>query len=354
MTETTGGPANSGPSPVVVGSAIADNTYRNYDGPLQTHALRWWVVAQATLRQAFSKQKGGFWIIAALIAIAYLAQGIIFFLSKLAEANTGATLLGTDNPYATTFYNAQNSVEFWIFVAALTIGAASIAADNRANALLVYLSKPITRADYLIGKWVGVFILLAALILIPNLLLYVFMIGTYFNEGFKEEAVSLLWKILVGSTLAPAIHTSMILAFSAWSKTPRIAGAIYAAFYLILAFAVNIGAEVLASRDPDNKNPDSIALVRNASLGGVTSGLAMHLYKVTPQQIMMAGDRLGRRRNRPLTEREQQRRMRREENLMRRLAIPPLLPLGILGLVYVGLPLLAAVRKVRAVEVIRG
>jgi len=47
---------------------------------------------------------------------------------------------------------------FSILCIALVVGAGAIAADNRSNALMVYLSKPITKGDYLLGKWMGIFL----------------------------------------------------------------------------------------------------------------------------------------------------------------------------------------------------
>jgi ABC-2 type transport system permease protein len=333
---------------------IADTTYRNYDGPLHSQSVRWWVVAVTTLRRAFGRQKIAFWVIAVFIAIFYLWHGISFYISKLAQDNFGVGILNGENLYATVFHNAQTSIGFWVFVAALTIGSSSIAADNRANALMVYLSKPLTRADYLIGKWTGVFLVLLTLVLVPNLLLYAFMLGTYYNDGFGKEALPVLGKLLISSTLAPAVNTSLVIGFSAWSKSPRVAGAVYAAFYLIVAFAVEQVGQVVASRDRDNKNPRTLAVVRNSSVGGVSAGISMNLYNVTPQQILMVTDRLGRRRNRPLTEKEQQRRMRREENLMREIARPPVGPVLLIALAYFGVPILLTVQKIRAVEVIKG
>ena len=49
---------------------------------------------------------------------------------------------------------------FLLFIALLA-GAGSIANDNRANALLVYLSKPCRKVDYLFGKWAGLAMLIA-------------------------------------------------------------------------------------------------------------------------------------------------------------------------------------------------
>ncbi|GAB4467948.1 MAG: hypothetical protein OHK0029_40050 [Armatimonadaceae bacterium] len=326
---------------------IADTSYRTYEGPLQSHALRWWAVALATIKANVNRKKFGFWIIVAFVFILYLVQGIIFYVTNNASQNLGINLLNQTRPYATTLYTAQSSVEIWIFVAALTVGAASISADNRSNALLVYLSKPITRIDYLLGKWVGVFLLLFALTLVPSLLMYLFFLGTYYNDGFLKEEPLLFWKMLVGSVLSPAIHTSLILGISAWTKTPRLAGAVYAALYFIAGIALDNVARVVAASDPEYEKGTTLAIVRNAGIDGVGAGISMNLYDVEPLQIVQQRrSRRRRNRDRPLSEREQQ--------MLRELERPPVAPLITFWLVYLTLPVGAAALRVRAVEVVKG
>lgn len=337
---------------------IADTSYRGYDGPLNAPLLRWWVVAWATIRNNIGRKRIGFWIIAGFILLVYLVQGVIFYVTNLASQNFGVELNNQSRPYAATIFQAQASIEIWIFAAVLTVGAASIAADNKANALLVYLSKPLTRWDYLIGKWMGVFLLLFALTFIPNLFLYLFFLGTYYNDGFLQQEPWLFGKIFVGSLLSPAIHTSVMLGISAWTKSPRLAGAAYAALFFILGIALDNVARVISAGDKDYQKGATLALVRNAGIDGLGSGISQTLYDVDPMQVIMqrrSQRRARGRRNtqnnpttpeRPLTE--------REERALRELERPPLSPLLLLGALYVVLPLSAAAVRIRAVEIVKG
>jgi ABC-2 type transport system permease protein len=331
--------------------SIADISYRNYDGELRTHALRWWVVALATIRQNVNRTRYGYWIPAALILIIYFFLGVAHYLTRGIEQQMeamGGTLGFPANPYALTLYQGMSAVHILLFVAALTVGSASIAADNRANALLVYLAKPITRADYLIGKWVGVFLLLAALSVAPALLMYLFFLAAYYSDGFLKDNPTLFWRLLGATLIPPAIHASLMLGFSAWSKSPRMAGAAYAAFYFVLAIASSAGARILQNKDHNNRMPQTIAVVSELSVDGASDGIAQNFYDVTPQQIV---DRMraGRRRNR---------RPRRETADSPPSPIlgdkPALAPMLILAGAFIVLPLDAAATKIRAVEVVRG
>lgn len=348
------GTASAAPASSEVTPKIADISYRNYDGPLITHALRWWVMAWTTIRQGFIKAKIGYWIIFAIIAFIYIGHSIYFYFGFVFNKATGMNFLGEQNAFATTFYGAQGWSEILLFVAALLMGSGSIASDNRANALLVYLSKPITRTDYLVGKWVGIFLPLLALRLLPNVLLYLFFVGTFIDDGFLKDNPKLFLQMFVASFISPAIYTSLIMGFSAWSKTSRIAGAIFAAFYFILIFSVESISRVVAARDLDNKNAQIVTLIRSASFDRVGAAVTANLYNITPQQELQ-NERLGRRRGRRRpTEKEQERLKELEQDRLKALERPPLAPVALLAGLFIVLPVAAAAVKVRAVEVIKG
>ena len=345
---------------------IADVTYRNYDGELRTRGVRWWIVAVATMRASINKSRFGYWIPAALILIIYLALGIGFYITQgfRARMGAGAAMMGLDevNSYAVTLYQCFGASSLLVFVAALLVGSNVIAADNRANALLVYLSKPLTRVDYLVGKWVGVFLQIAALTVLPSLFMFMFFATAYYSDGFLKENPSLIWRLLGVTLLLPALHTSLIIGFSSWTKSPRLAGSLYAAFYFVTFILSGTFGLILQGHDKEKTNPQTAALVTRLHVDGVAQGLALHLYQITPQQVSAGPG--GRRRNR---------RPRRNNDAAQNAAKdateaaaneppvpsvnterPPLLPLLGLASAMIGLPVWAAWTKVKAVEIISG
>ena len=345
---------------------IADVTYRNYDGELRTRGVRWWIVAVATMRASINKSRFGYWIPAALILIIYLALGIGFYITQgfRARMGAGAAMMGLDdvNSYAVTLYQCFGASSLLVFVAALLVGSNVIAADNRANALLVYLSKPLTRADYLIGKWVGVFLQIAALTVIPSLFMYLFFVTAYYSDGFLKENPTLIWRMLLVTMLLPALHTSLIIGFSSWTKSPRLAGSLYAAFYFVtVVLSATFGA-ILRSHDKDKTNLRTSALITRLHVDGVAQGIGLHLYQVTPQQTEAGPG--GRRRNRRprknadaaqtaaknATEAAASEPPAPNVNTQR----PPLFPLLAIASAMLILPLWAAWTKIKAVEIISG
>ncbi|HEU4752754.1 MAG TPA: ABC transporter permease subunit, partial [Armatimonadota bacterium] len=254
----------------VPGGPIADVSYRNYDGPLRSHPFRWWIIARMMARLALKRK--GFWVLACLALLPYLFHAFQLYIRSQVPSRL-AEFLG-EQPFNLLFYDAYQRSEFWIFLLALLIGAGSIAGDNRTNALQIYLSKPVTKGDYLLGKWMGIFSVLAAVSLVPSVALFLFCWGSFSHQGFMKDYHDLAWQAVVAPLLPAALHASLILGFSAWFKRPLLAGGIYAAFYVGLQVVVAIMAGILwrTGREQD------AFTVGYLSVPGVIKGLGQHLY----------------------------------------------------------------------------
>lgn len=267
-------PAVAGATATGGASPIADLSYRNYDGPLHTRTLRWWTITMAVLRLHIKKV--GFWIVVALAVLPYLINGFMLYLQSQSPQGIVSLLGGGDRRFATIFFQALDGQKFFFFLIALIVGAGTIAADNRANALLVYLSKPITKGDYLLGKWMSVFLAITTAALGPALLLYLYCVLSFSGDGFLRKEPWLILQI-IGATLVPgAIHASLIVGLSAWSKTPRLAGAAYAGLY----FISNIVALMIWGIRYKGDLSKGI-IERHLSIDGAISGLAQNLLNVT-------------------------------------------------------------------------
>lgn len=220
-------PASSGP--------IADLTYRNYDGPIEPPSHRWWAIAKLCMKLA--TQKKGFWIAACLSGYWYLILCAIFYFVDL-QLNTTTT----QNPllqqivWKDQFLNGFSISQLLLFIIALMLGSGAIANDNRAKALLVYLSKPCTKTDYLVGKWFGVFVPITAVVAVPTLFFYLYCLMSYRSYGFFSSDPWLIVKLL-GMILVPGFfHASVVLGISSLFDQGRMAGASYAGVYFLALF----------------------------------------------------------------------------------------------------------------------
>ncbi len=274
-------------------SPIADLTYRGYDGELESPQFRWWVIARMSVRLAFKKK--AYWVLTGFSGVYYLIMMlIIFFMEQLSSAGGGAGVPAGQADQALNqfmsrivwkdqFLHAFSTGQMWFLFLALLLGAGSIANDSRANALLVYLSKPCDKRDYLLGKWMGIFIPLLIAMAIPTAFFWLYGALSYRPYGFLSDDPWVILKLALLLPLGAAFYSSLVVGFSSLFKQGRIAGATLAGAY----FITNIFTQLMALSWVFSQNPggrhrtgaDFDAIVntlRNlyyASIDGVNIGL---------------------------------------------------------------------------------
>lgn len=218
---------------------IADLSYRNYDGPLQPPTFRWWTIARHTVRMA-AKNKW-LWIGSVLAGAYYFIMVIVLFVldrigqSGAAGAQAQQAFLGRLQ-WKEQFLHGISYAQMPSMIIALVVGAGAIANDNRANALLVYLSKPCTRFDYAFGKWIGVWLLLIAALGVPSLAFYGYGALSFRDLGFFKQDPYLLLRLLAVIPLCAALNASLVLAISSLFKQGRLAGAVFSGLYFLTYF----------------------------------------------------------------------------------------------------------------------
>jgi len=116
-----------------------------------------------------------------------------------------------------------------IFVFLVTIGQAGIIADDRrANALQLYLSKPLTRLEYITGKLVPPVIWLLFVTWLPAMLLIVVQIVLSGSFSFVRDNLFLLPAITLAAFVRTLLSAFLILALSSLSKSRRFVSVMYA------------------------------------------------------------------------------------------------------------------------------
>ena len=94
-----------------------------------------------------------------------------------------ASLLG---PSAQVFRDFLDSQHFFVFLIAVYVGSGLIAQDRKANALQIYLSKPLTRLDYIAGKMTILVTFLLLVTWVPAMLLLLGQILIAGNLDFAK------------------------------------------------------------------------------------------------------------------------------------------------------------------------
>jgi len=151
----------------------------------------------------------------------------------------GAVIYGV-NIYGTLFkdldiINAKFFFDFFMrqifFITPICVfgGSGLIANDLKSNALQLYLSKPLTRLDYLMGKLAIIMVLMGFLTVVPGILL--FIENAVLSEGstFLKEEYWILGSIVLYSLILTLPTGLLILALSSVAKSSRYAAIIFIA-----------------------------------------------------------------------------------------------------------------------------
>jgi ABC-2 type transport system permease protein len=108
------------------------------------------------------------------------------------------------------------------------VGAGLVANDKRANALQIYLSKPLTRVEYIAGKVLILVTFLLMVTWVPGILLLVLQMLFAGNFTFIRQNLFLFPAITLYSFLYVIVVSFTMLALSSVSKSSRFVAIIYA------------------------------------------------------------------------------------------------------------------------------
>ena len=131
-------------------------------------------------------------------------------------------------PTAQTFREFLGQQSLFVFFITMYVGSGLIANDRRANALQIYLSKPLTRVEYVVGKLTTLLIFLTAVTWLPAILLLLLQMMFAGNLTFLKNNLFLFPAITVATLLQALLATFTMLALSSLSKSSRYVGILYA------------------------------------------------------------------------------------------------------------------------------
>ncbi len=200
-------------------SPIHDQSYRHYGGGKTAPGRSWTVIAGAGTR-TFMKKRAFMGLM--LFALApFLVRAVQMWIS--ANYPQAAILA----PTAETFRQFLEQQDFFVFVITVYVGAGLIANDRRANALQIYLSKPLLRSEYILGKLAVLFGFLLLVTFVPALLLLLLKVAFDGTSTFLKNNLFLLPAITMASLVQVALAAFTMLALSSLSKSARYVGILY-------------------------------------------------------------------------------------------------------------------------------
>jgi ABC-2 type transport system permease protein len=216
--------------------AVYEHTYKQYLGKLTPEWSRFLVIPRHAFRDVFrSKLFTAFFIVT---FIPLLVEAILIYLHHnvnalaILKANI-QELIPIDAFFFQTFVNVQAGFAFFV---TLLVGPPLVARDLRNNALPLYLCRPFSRTEYVIGKMSVVLILLSAITWIPQLLLFLFQ-AYLEGAGWFLENLSIASAIFFASVVWILLLALLSQAVSALVKWRVIAsGALIGIFFIPSVF----------------------------------------------------------------------------------------------------------------------
>ena len=212
--------------------AVYEHTYKRYAGPLTPEWSRFLIIPRHAYRDVFKSKL--FTAFFSLCFIPLLIEAILIYLHHnvnalaLLKVNV-RELIPIDAFFFQTFVNLQGGFAFFV---TLLVGPPLVSRDLRNNALPLYLCRPFTRTEYVMGKMSVLLILLSAITWLPQLLLFLF-------QSYLEGAswfIANLWMasaIFIGGVVWILLLALLSQAVSAFVKWRVIASAALLGLFFI-------------------------------------------------------------------------------------------------------------------------
>lgn len=231
--------------------AVYKRTYKPYSGPL-THPLsRFLVLQRYAFRSVFKSR---------MLDVGYLAcfiPGILMIC--VLYLNQNASVLGLIGQKAGVFkINGPFFLNFLLFQGVLAgiltafIAPSLVAPDLVNGALSLYMSRPFSRAEYVLGKGAVIATLTGAITLLPTMLMFIVQ-SSLMGWNWMLDNFYLATGTLLTSAILLAVLTLLGLAMSALVRWKIVAGAL-----ILAVFAIGKGFAAMIDNVMRTNNGDYI------------------------------------------------------------------------------------------------
>ena len=179
------------------------------------------MILSTGVRSMFGNRR---WIVLMVASwMQFLVRAVLFYLAA------NFPQMSSLAPTAATFRDFFDWQSLFVFIMTVWLGSALIAEDRRANALQIYLSKPLTRAEYIFGKLAILVTFLLLITWVPAILLLVLEMLFAGNFTFLRANAYLFPAITLFSLVEVVTVSTSMLALSSLSTNSRFVGILYTA-----------------------------------------------------------------------------------------------------------------------------
>ena len=201
-------------------SPVHDQSYRRYQGSRGPFGRAWLVILRRALRALLSRK-----LLLGLFLLAWVP-----FLVRSVQIYAVVTYPQAAQVLPITPELFRNFVDFqglFAFFVTVFVGAGLIAGDRRANALQVYLSRPLLRIEYVAGKLATLMICLAFVTVLPAVLLLLMQVVLSGSVELLRSHPGLVPAVILASTVRIVVPAMAMLALSSLSTSGRYVAVMY-------------------------------------------------------------------------------------------------------------------------------
>src|SRR5262249_2935161 len=129
---------------------------------------------------------------------------------------------------------------FFAMILVLLVGPNLISRDLRFNAIPLYLSRPLRRIDYFVGKLGVIAWFLGAVAVVPAVFAYVLGVIFSLDAGVLGDPLQLLLAILGSGALITLSAGTLMLALSSLSRRSLYVGAMWVGVWFITSILATV------------------------------------------------------------------------------------------------------------------
>lgn len=257
--------------------AVYERSYRQFSGKPTAEWSRFLVIPRYAYRDVFQSK-----LFTAFFAVCFLPlllEAILIYLhhnvSALAILKVNVReLLPIDASFFQAFVSVQAVFAFFV---ALLVGPPQVSRDLRNNALPLYLCRPFSRAEYVLGKMSVLLILLSLMTWIPQLILFLFQ-AYLEGAGWLGQNLWIASAIVIGGVVWILLLALLTQAVSSIVKWRVIASAALLGIFFVPSVFGEVVNNIFLTRWGDIISLG--AIIRN-----ISSGLFGTLAPATTQVV---------------------------------------------------------------------
>ena len=216
--------------------AVYKRSYRGYTGAMTAEWSRFAVIPRYAYRGLFQSK-----IMTAFYALCFLTPLVYVFLIYIAN-NIGAfaRMFGATDARSPIAVNGEFFFTYLgfqcplAFILTAFVGPGLISGDLANRGLTLYLARPFSRAEYVIGKMSVLLFLLSLITWVPGLILFAVQVSLA-GTAWLSQNLWIAWALFAGSWIWILVISLLALALSAWVQWRIAAGALLLAVFFVAA-----------------------------------------------------------------------------------------------------------------------